>query len=72
VANFNQRLDYVFARGFRRGDDELRGRITLVGDEPQDRVRGPRYRIWPSDHAGVVARLQTGENEREGDFALAR
>jgi hypothetical protein len=74
VAAFDQRLDYVFARGLAGLPDQLRGRITIVGDEPHDRVRGPFYRVWPSDHAGVVARLRnTKENDvQEEDFALAR
>jgi endonuclease/exonuclease/phosphatase family metal-dependent hydrolase len=74
VAAFDQRLDYVFARGLAGLPGRLQGEITIVGDEPRDRVRGPSYQIWPSDHAGVVASLPS-ENEgeeQEGNFALAR
>jgi endonuclease/exonuclease/phosphatase family metal-dependent hydrolase len=54
---FDQRIDYVFARGFDRRRQDLSGRIVLLGDGSRDRVRGPLYPIWPSDHAGVAARL---------------
>lgn len=47
----SERIDYVFARGLEVGE------IDVVGDEPGDRVQGPAYLIWPSDHAGVVARF---------------
>lgn len=54
-----QRIDYLFARGFKAGGREAErlGSIMLVGDKSGDRVAGPAHRIWPSDHAGVVARL---------------
>ena len=54
----DRRIDYVFARGFGEGDDALKGQITLVGERTNDRVAGAYYAIWPSDHAGVVARLR--------------
>jgi endonuclease/exonuclease/phosphatase family protein len=68
----NQRIDYVFTRGFSR--HKKLSTVSLVGDRPGDRVPGPAYLIWPSDHAGVVASLPS-ENEgeeQEGNFALAR
>ena len=49
------RIDYVFVRGIAGPNGKLLGQITVVGDRPGDRVPGPSYRIWPSDHAGVVA-----------------
>jgi len=49
------RIDYVFVRGIAGPQGRLLGDITTVGDRPGDRVPGPSYRIWPSDHAGVVA-----------------
>jgi endonuclease/exonuclease/phosphatase family metal-dependent hydrolase len=52
----SQRIDYVFARGFLNKHQEA-GRVELVGNRPSDRVPGPAYLIWPSDHAGVVASL---------------
>ncbi|TFH66627.1 MAG: hypothetical protein E4G90_02545 [Gemmatimonadales bacterium] len=57
---FTQRLDYVFVRGgYTTGSGKLIGgaRVDLVGDEPGDKVAGPSYPIWPSDHAGVVIKL---------------
>ena len=55
VAVLNQRIDYVFARGIGGPNGSLLGVVTIVGDQPGDRVPGPSYPIWPSDHAGVVA-----------------
>lgn len=55
-ADFDQRIDYVFAR-FEGSRHDLSGWVTLVGDRWTDRLRGPVYPIWPSDHAGVVAKL---------------
>lgn len=50
----NQRSDYVMARG-RFNVQEA----AIVGDQVTDKtVSG----VWPSDHAGVVARLQTSSN----------
>ena len=57
VAVLDQRIDYVFARGIGGPNGKLLGQITIVGDRPGDRVPGPAYPIWPSDHAGLVANL---------------
>ncbi len=57
VADFSQRIDYVFVRLQRSGAD-LSGQIERFGAVPSDRVVGPAYPIWPSDHAGLVASLQ--------------
>ena len=54
----SRRIDYVFARGFEDPDGALLGTIDVVGNQPGDRVQGPAYLIWPSDHAGVVASLR--------------
>lgn len=51
---FDQRIDFVFARGIGRLSDG-RGRIQRVGDNRGDRIQGPAHPIWPSDHAGLVA-----------------
>jgi endonuclease/exonuclease/phosphatase family metal-dependent hydrolase len=58
VANFDQRIDYVWTRGFARDDGKVQGSIDRVGDVPADRLAGPAYPIWPSDHAGLVAALR--------------
>ncbi len=54
---FDQRIDYAFARGFDHVNREVLGQVTLVGDTPSDRLEGPEFRIWPSDHVGLVADL---------------
>jgi hypothetical protein len=46
----DERIDYVFVR-----DLDVRA-CHVVGDQPGDRSEPDR--LWPSDHAGVVARLQ--------------
>jgi Endonuclease/Exonuclease/phosphatase family len=56
IAPFSQRIDYVFVRGVtQRGN--LLGQISRTGELPADRVVGPEHPIWPSDHAGLIARL---------------
>jgi len=54
VGSFTQRLDYVFARGLDGPQGQPLGRISIIGDQPGDRVTGPSYPLWASDHAGVV------------------
>jgi endonuclease/exonuclease/phosphatase family metal-dependent hydrolase len=59
TADFAFRIDYVFARGLGSGpQDKLFGKIDRFGEVPSDRVAGPDYPIWPSDHAGLVATLR--------------
>jgi len=55
VATLTGRFDDVFVRGISGPRGKLLGQITIVGDQPGDRVPGPLYPVWPSDHAGVVA-----------------
>ena len=55
---FHERIDYVFL-GNGRYEGGLEGRINRLGDDPADRVPGPDHPLWPSDHAGLVARLNT-------------
>ncbi|HEY7682739.1 MAG TPA: endonuclease/exonuclease/phosphatase family protein [Gemmatimonadales bacterium] len=62
----NQRIDYVFARGTGSVRDRVKGAVELVGERHRDRVPGPVHRLWPSDHAGIVATLFT---PRAWDFA---
>lgn len=54
---FDQRIDYVFARGFGGVGRDLNGKIERYGFLTADRVAGPEGTIWPSDHAGLVATL---------------
>jgi len=58
VANFDQRIDYVWTRGFTRDDDNVQGSIDRFGNVPADRLPGPAYQIWPSDHAGLLVALK--------------
>ena len=58
VADFDQRIDYVWTRGFALDDGKVQGSIDRFGNVPADRLTGPAYPIWPSDHAGLVASLQ--------------
>lgn len=53
-----ERIDYVFAKGLDFPEVGLVGDIILTGIERRDRFAGPTHMIWPSDHAGVVARLR--------------
>ena len=50
VSKLDERIDYVFVR-----DADVR-ECRVVGDQPEDRTRPGG--LWPSDHAGVVARLE--------------
>jgi endonuclease/exonuclease/phosphatase family metal-dependent hydrolase len=60
VARFDQRIDYVFTRGVAGGDGKLFGQVDRFGNVPADRLAGPDYPIWPSDHAGLLAALTAG------------
>ena len=56
IAPFGQRIDYVFVRGASH-DGALLGQIWRTGDVPADRIAGPDHPIWPSDHAGLILKL---------------
>ena len=58
VQQFHERIDYVFVRDEREGG-KVTGQISRVGETPADRFPGPAHPLWPSDHAGLVARLNT-------------
>jgi endonuclease/exonuclease/phosphatase (EEP) superfamily protein YafD len=49
-----ERIDYVWVRGARVL------RCAVVGDRPADRT--DPHRLWPSDHAGVVADLHLADS----------
>ena len=59
TAPFTRRIDFIWARGVGHPTDGLQGQIKRFGMLPSDRVDGPYYKIWASDHAGLVATLQT-------------
>jgi hypothetical protein len=54
----NQRIDFIWTRGVTGRSGDVQGDISLVSARPSARVRGAFGRIWPSDHAGVVADLK--------------
>ncbi|MBI3082312.1 MAG: endonuclease/exonuclease/phosphatase family protein [Gemmatimonadetes bacterium] len=54
---FTQRIDYIWARGTGHPIAGVQGRIVRFGAEPSDKGDGPYFKIWPSDHAGLVAEL---------------
>jgi endonuclease/exonuclease/phosphatase family metal-dependent hydrolase len=56
IEPFSQRIDYVFVRGVSHGGNLL-GQVWRTGDVPADRIAGPDHPIWPSDHAGLVVKL---------------
>ncbi len=56
----DQRIDFIFARGFDRGHKGLDGWITRIGLVPEEMVPGPFHPIYAADHAGLVARLGSG------------
>jgi len=57
TTSFTKRIDYVFARGIGQLPTGLQGQLYRVGEVPADRVQGPQYLMWPSDHAGLVAQF---------------
>ena len=58
VAKFDQRIDYVWARGLEQQRGRLKGFVRRTGLLPWERVDGPLYRLWASDHAGLYAQLR--------------
>ncbi|OLD19823.1 MAG: hypothetical protein AUJ01_05235 [Acidobacteria bacterium 13_1_40CM_3_65_5] len=54
VARFDQRIDYIWTRGF----NAVKGSVDRFGNVPSDRLAGPSYPIWPSDHAGLLASIK--------------
>ena len=63
INTFDQRIDYVWERGLGEEQGDDLGRILLVGYKPGDKIAGPAFPIWPSDHAAVVATLRFAETE---------
>ena len=57
LANETSRLDRRIDHIFVRNTDLVSAMTETVGDQPEDRVTVFDMEIWPSDHAGVVARL---------------
>jgi endonuclease/exonuclease/phosphatase family metal-dependent hydrolase len=59
VEAFTQRIDYIWARGTGAGPRPAVGTIRRIGLESREKVPGPLFPLWPSDHAGVVSTLIT-------------
>jgi Endonuclease/Exonuclease/phosphatase family len=57
VARFDQRIDYLFARGLGHPRAGLQGSMKLLGAHPADHVSGSSHTLWPSDHAGLIGSL---------------
>lgn len=57
LAGFDQRIDYVWTRGFNGPSGRVQGGISLTGANPSDLLPGAFGTVWPSDHAGLVATL---------------
>jgi hypothetical protein len=55
---FDERIDYLFAKGFDRGQRKVVGEVRRVGISPAARPVGPLGPIWISDHAGLLATLR--------------
>ena len=53
----DQRIDYVWTRGFTGPSGALQGHVTLTSDTPSGLLNGAFGMVWPSDHAGLVATL---------------
>jgi endonuclease/exonuclease/phosphatase family metal-dependent hydrolase len=63
-----QRIDFVFAKGLNMPEKgKVAGDMWLTGITRAERLAGPVHPIWPSDHAGVVARLRLPFQQEEGN-----
>jgi endonuclease/exonuclease/phosphatase family metal-dependent hydrolase len=58
VQQFTKRIDYVFVQDGRE-PGAVTGVIRRIGASATDRFDGPAHPLWPSDHAGLVAWLDT-------------
>lgn len=54
-AQLYKRIDYIWERGIEQPGAGVQGRIQRVGDKKGDRVEGPEYTLWLSDHVGLSA-----------------
>lgn len=53
----DQRIDYVFLRGLKPLE------AKVIGDEPRDHRTG----LWPTDHAGLVAKVKDARPRKDRD-----
>lgn len=56
-ADFDKRIDYVFSRGIGKHAG-VEGWIKRLGTLPSEKLTGPLYALWTSDHAGIAAQLR--------------
>lgn len=66
VQQFDERIDYVLLRHAVHPGAGFDVRIDRVGGDPTERLVGPEGLIWPSDHAGLLARLRAPAGEGRG------
>jgi hypothetical protein len=66
VQPFDERIDYVLLRHKPHPGRGFDVPIDLVGEDPADRIAGAEGLIWPSDHAGLVARFRAPAGEARG------
>jgi len=68
VSELDQRLDLILMKSsqHRRGRSPLPGRASaeILGEEPEDRTTP--HNLWPSDHAGLAARIWFQPNQGRG------
>lgn len=64
LVTLSERIDMIFSLEV----PEKVKQVRLVGDRVSDKIPPPGPRLWPSDHAGVVAELEFGEPGMGGDF----
>ena len=57
LPTLDQRIDYVWTRGFAGPSGKPQGQVTLTSDNPSGLLAGAFGSVWPSDHVGLVATL---------------
>jgi hypothetical protein len=57
LPTLDQRIDYVWTRGFAGPSGKPLGQVTLTSDKPSGLLAGAFGSVWPSDHVGLVATL---------------
>jgi len=55
--DLSHRIDFIFARGFEGPPGRAMGKIDRVSMNPSEKVPGPFYPLWISDHVGLVGTL---------------
>lgn len=63
-STLSERIDMIFSLEL----PERVKQVRVLGDRVSDKTRPPGPRLWPSDHAGVIAELEFGEPGVGGDY----